>query len=96
MNLRQPDVNDLRAQAPGLPHFSAEKIVEYYQQLGELNVSPDDGCYPLGSCTMKFNPQVNDRAAGLPGFTQAHPQAPIEAVQGCLKSCIPSKNGLSR
>ena len=85
VKLRQPDACLLRTQAPGLPNFSVEQIIEYYQQLGALNVSPDDGCYPLGSCTMKFNPLVNDWAASLPGFTQAHPQAPIEAVQGCLE-----------
>ncbi|MFT4901353.1 MAG: glycine dehydrogenase [Lentimonas sp.] len=74
----------LRVGAPGLPKYSAEKVIEYYQQLGDLNVSPDDGCYPLGSCTMKYNPMVNDWAASLPGFTDVHPQAPVEDVQGCL------------
>jgi glycine dehydrogenase len=74
----------LRIGAPGLPKYSAEKVIKYYQQLGDLNVSPDDGCYPLGSCTMKYNPVVNDWAAGLPGFTDVHPQAPVEDAQGCL------------
>lgn len=74
----------LRLAAPGLPKYSAEEVIDYYQQLGDLNVSPDDGCYPLGSCTMKYNPMVNDWAAGLPGFTDVHPQAPVEDAQGCL------------
>ncbi|MFP4069536.1 MAG: aminomethyl-transferring glycine dehydrogenase subunit GcvPB [Opitutales bacterium] len=74
----------LRQSAPGLPGFPSEQVVDYYRRLGELNVSPDDGCYPLGSCTMKYNPKVNDWAAGLPGFTDIHPQAPIEDAQGCL------------
>lgn len=74
----------LRASAPGLPAYSAAEVIEYYSKLGDLNVSPDDGCYPLGSCTMKYNPLVNDWAAGLPGFTDVHPQAPIEDAQGCL------------
>ena len=74
----------LRAAAPGLPRYSADEVVAYYQQLGHLNVSPDDGCYPLGSCTMKYNPRVNDWAASLPGFTDIHPQAPVDDAQGCL------------
>lgn len=73
-----------RLVAPGLPTYSAEEVITYYQRLGDLNVSPDDGCYPLGSCTMKYNPKVNDWAAGLPGFTDVHPQAPVEDAQGCL------------
>jgi len=75
----------LRAEAVGLPSFGTEAVKAYYNRLGELNVSPDDGCYPLGSCTMKYNPHINDWAAGLPGFTGAHPQAPVEDVQGCLE-----------
>ena len=74
----------MRPVAPGLPSYSADEVIAYYKQLGSLNVSPDDGCYPLGSCTMKYNPKVNDWAAGLPGFTDIHPQAPVEDVQGCL------------
>lgn len=74
----------LRKQAPGLPSHSAKEVISYYKDLGSLNVSPDDGCYPLGSCTMKYNPRVNDWAACLPGFTDIHPQAPVEDAQGCL------------
>lgn len=75
---------DLRQQPPGLPRYTTDEVIDYYRRLGDLNVSPDDGCYPLGSCTMKYNPKVNDRTAGLPGFTNVHPQAPVEDVQGCL------------
>ena len=74
----------LRAKAPGLRAYPAAEVIDYYNKLGDLNVSPDDGCYPLGSCTMKYNPMVNDWAAGLPGFTDIHPQAPVEDAQGCL------------
>jgi len=73
-----------RQVAPGLPSYSADEVIAYYKRLGDLNVSPDDGCYPLGSCTMKYNPKVNDWAASLPGFTDIHPQAPVEDAQGCL------------
>ncbi len=68
-----------------LPSYSDEELQTYFLQLGELNVSPDDACYPLGSCTMKYNPYINEWAANLPGFTQAHPQAPSEDIQGCLE-----------
>ncbi|MGE9294375.1 MAG: aminomethyl-transferring glycine dehydrogenase subunit GcvPB [Puniceicoccales bacterium] len=82
-----PDVSAsaLREGAVGLPSFGYDEVLAYYKKLGALNVSPDDSPYPLGSCTMKYNPFVNDEAAALPGFTQAHPQAPIDDVQGCLK-----------
>lgn len=80
----QVDPADLRLKAPGLPAYPAGEIIDYYRELGALNVSPDDGCYPLGSCTMKYNPKVNDWAASLPGFTDLHPQAPVEDAQGSL------------
>ncbi len=83
-DLKPIDQKQLRLEAPGLPSYSADEVVKYYESLGELNVSPDDGCYPLGSCTMKYNPKINDQAAGLSGFTNIHPQAPIEDVQGCF------------
>jgi glycine dehydrogenase len=75
---------DLRPAPLGLPEMSNDDIIQYYQSLGELNVSPDDACYPLGSCTMKYNPFINDWAASLPGFTDLHPQAPLEDAQGSL------------
>jgi glycine dehydrogenase len=75
----------LREGKAGLAHFSHGDLVAYYQKLGDLNVSPDDACYPLGSCTMKYNPYVNDWAANLPGFVNTHPQAPAEDAQGCLE-----------
>ncbi|MCC5835427.1 MAG: aminomethyl-transferring glycine dehydrogenase subunit GcvPB [Opitutales bacterium] len=77
--------NRTRATPVGLPNLGQETIAAYYDKLGSLNVSPDDGCYPLGSCTMKYNPYVNDWAANLPGFTDVHPQAPIDSAQGCLE-----------
>jgi glycine dehydrogenase len=82
--LRVVGATDARQQAPGLPSYTADEVIAYYKRLGALNVSPDDGCYPLGSCTMKYNPKVNDWAASLPGFTDIHPQAPVEDAQGCL------------
>ena len=74
----------LREDSPNLPSFSEDELENYYEKLAELNVSPDDGCYPLGSCTMKYNPLLNDWAAGLKGFSAVHPQAPLEDSQGPL------------
>lgn len=65
--------------------FGTEELFEYYQKLGKQNLSPDEGPYPLGSCTMKYNPEINDWAAGLDGFTHCHPQAPESDVQGNLE-----------
>ncbi len=74
----------LRSEPAGIPKLQSKDIISYYERLGKQNLSPDDGIYPLGSCTMKYNPYINDYAASLPGFTNAHPEAPLEDVQGCL------------
>lgn len=74
----------LRTDAPSIPQMKAKAIISYYEALGKQNLSPDDGIYPLGSCTMKYNPYINDYAASLPGFTDIHPEAPVEDIQGCL------------
>ncbi len=71
--------------AINLPNLSEKEIKDFYQKLNDLNVSPDDNIYPLGSCTMKYNPYINDYVASLPGFTDIHPQAPIEDAQGSLE-----------
>ncbi|MDD0852808.1 aminomethyl-transferring glycine dehydrogenase subunit GcvPB [Halobacteriovorax sp. GB3] len=68
-----------------LPNFSSQELKDFYDKLGELNVSPDDNIYPLGSCTMKYNPYINDYAAGLKGFTDLHPQSNVEDSQGALE-----------
>lgn len=75
----------LSTQAVNLPDFDEKTLANFYDKLGDLNVSPDDNIYPLGSCTMKYNPHINDWAAGLQGFTDVHPQAPEEDIQGCLE-----------
>ncbi|MFP5385816.1 MAG: aminomethyl-transferring glycine dehydrogenase subunit GcvPB [Bacteriovoracia bacterium] len=82
-----PKINSVmtRSDAPEIPRLESEDIIGYYRKLGEQNLSPDDGIYPLGSCTMKYNPYINDYAASLPGFTNVHPEAPVEDVQGCLE-----------
>lgn len=67
-----------------LPELSELDVVRHFTHLSQLNYSIDSGFYPLGSCTMKYNPRVNEEAARLPGFANLHPMQPIETVQGCL------------
>lgn len=68
-----------------LPNFTYHELCQFYLELGEQNVGPDDCLYPLGSCTMKYNPYINDYTAGLKGFTDLHPQAPLTDAQGSLE-----------
>ncbi len=68
-----------------LPELSQGQLVRYYTALSHLNFGVDSGTYPLGSCTMKYNPKVNDEVAGLPGFAGVHPLAPEVEVQGTLE-----------
>ena len=75
----------LRAEAADMPGFSAEEVRAYYKNLGQQNISPDNSIYPLGSCTMKYNPYLNDYCAAFDGFANSHPQAPEEDVQGNLE-----------
>lgn len=77
--------NLLRKDAVGLPNFKQDELKKFYDDLGNQNVSPDDNIYPLGSCTMKYNPYINDYAAGLPGITDLHPECPDEYAQGSLR-----------
>ena len=86
-NIEIPEIpaNFLRTSKVGLPNFSLEELKTYYTELSDQNVSPDDSIYPLGSCTMKYNPYINDYAAGLPGITDLHPEAPLEDAQGSLE-----------
>lgn len=74
-----------RKDSVDLPNFELSELKKFYTELGELNVSPDDNIYPLGSCTMKYNPYINDYAASLPGFTDLHPQSVDEDSQGSLE-----------
>ena len=72
-------------QPPALPRVSEREVVKHYTRLSQKNFSIDTGFYPLGSCTMKYNPKVNDWAAFLPGLAQIHPYQPESTVQGALK-----------
>ena len=73
----------LRAELP-LPDNSELEVIRHFTRLSQRNFSIDTGFYPLGSCTMKYNPRVNDAMANLPGFRDLHPFAPDELAQGAL------------
>jgi glycine dehydrogenase subunit 2 len=68
-----------------LPELSEVDIVRHYTRLSRRNFGVDVGFYPLGSCTMKYNPKVNENVAGLQGFTSLHPYVPEAAAQGNLQ-----------
>src|SRR6476646_4511886 len=74
-----------RATGPALPEMNEPDVVRHYVNLSQLNYAVDTGFYPLGSCTMKFNPKLNEWAARLPGFANLHPMAPDEVAQGTLQ-----------
>ncbi|WP_316978150.1 aminomethyl-transferring glycine dehydrogenase subunit GcvPB [Shumkonia mesophila] len=69
----------------GLPGLSEPEVVRHYLRLSQKNYSIDAGMYPLGSCTMKHNPRLNEKMARLPGFAGVHPLQPISTVQGALE-----------
>ncbi len=75
----------MRKSSCDFPAFDEKTIFDYFSELGEQNLSPDDAPYPLGSCTMKYNPYINDWAASLLGFTQLHPQTHYLNAQGSLE-----------
>jgi len=75
----------LRATPPALPELNEPEVVRHYVNLSQLNHAVDTGFYPLGSCTMKFNPKLNEWAARLPGFAALHPESPDEVAQGTLQ-----------
>lgn len=79
-----PDASLLRDDLD-LPEVSEGEIVRYFSQLSQLNFSIDHNFYPLGSCTMKYNPKLNDEIASLPGFADIHPLQPEATAQGAIR-----------
>ncbi len=75
----------LRSDLPGLPELSEVDVVRHFTRLSTWNAAVDLGLYPLGSCTMKYNPKVNEALARLPGFAAAHPMQPAALAQGFLE-----------
>ena len=91
-NLPKLDVNpsklpaeDLIRDELELPEISEAQLVRYFTSLSRYNYGVDTGFYPLGSCTMKYNPKWHEDVARLPGFTGIHPYQPVESVQGALQ-----------
>ncbi|MCP4719181.1 MAG: glycine dehydrogenase subunit 2 [Desulfobacteraceae bacterium] len=76
---------NLTGNAPDLPQLSELDVVRHYTRLSQWNFGVDSGMYPLGSCTMKYNPKTNEVQAARPGFAGAHPLAGDEFSQGALK-----------
>lgn len=75
----------LRTVAPELPEVSEVQAVRHFVGLSQRNYGVDSGFYPLGSCTMKYNPKINEDVVRLSGFASVHPYQPEETVQGCLE-----------
>jgi glycine dehydrogenase subunit 2 len=69
----------------GLPGLSEPQVVRHFTRLSQKNYAIDTGLYPLGSCTMKHNPRLNEKLARLPGFADLHPLQPASTVQGALE-----------
>jgi glycine dehydrogenase subunit 2 len=81
--------------APLLPELAERDLVSHYTRLAHRNFSIDEGFYPLGSCTMKYNPKVAETVAALPGFSRLHPAQPAEQVQGLLELVVGLEAGLA-
>ncbi len=79
-------LNGLRRKGTiGLPGLAEPQVVQHYTRLSQKNYAIDMGVYPLGSCTMKHNPRINEKVARLPGIGDLHPLQPVSTVQGALE-----------
>ncbi len=89
-----------RAKEAELPEVDEETVVRHYTNHSGNNFGVDNGFYPLGSCTMKYNPKINEEVAAMPGFNNLHPLQPIETAQGALsahdtlRKCLSALTGL--
>ncbi len=81
----------LAEERPPLPELSEPDIVRHYVNLSTQNMSVDAHFYPLGSCTMKYNPKRNERLAALPGIVDLHPYQPESTLQGILELLFDSQ-----
>ena len=85
----------LRSEAPALPEVDELTAVRHYTRMSTNNFGVDSGFYPLGSCTMKYNPKINDAVAALPGFARLHPLQPDTTAQGALEAYWKLQQSLS-
>ena len=89
-------LSGLRRRGPiGLPGLSEPEVIRHYVRLSRMNYAIDAGLYPLGSCTMKHNPRLNEKMARLPGFGDLHPLAPNSTTQGALELIAALMNWLT-
>ncbi len=77
--------NLLRTEGTGLPEVGENEVIRHFVNISVLNHHVDKGFYPLGSCTMKYNPKINEDIAGLPELTGLHPLQPEDSIQGALQ-----------
>lgn len=84
----------IRSEQPDLPEVSELELIRHYTGLSNRNFGIDSGFYPLGSCTMKYNPKINEDVARLDGFSNVHPLQPEESVQGALQVMYDLKESL--
>ena len=75
---------ELRRKTLNLPEIAEFEVVRHYVHLSQMNFGVDSGFYPLGSCTMKYNPKYADSIAGMPSFARMHPLTPETSSQGAL------------
>ena len=85
VEIKKPGEKDARQKELHLPQMSENDLCRHYTELAKKSHGVNDGFYPLGSCTMKYNPKINEDMAALPGFTEIHPLQPEHSVQGCLE-----------
>ncbi len=86
----------LRAEPTPVAEISERDLVAHFTRLSARQYSVDLGAYPLGSCTMKYNPKLCDEAASLPGLTDVHPAAPVSLIQGWLELLVDLDETLCR
>lgn len=94
-SIAQLPENLLRQEAPALPEVDELTVVRHYTNMSNNNFGVDSGFYPLGSCTMKYNPKINEEMAALPQFTALHPLQNVETVQGALAAYYQLQRSLS-
>jgi glycine dehydrogenase subunit 2 len=85
----------LRKDVEGIPNLTEPQVIRHYTRLSTWNYSLDGGFYPLGSCTMKYNPKINEAVAAMPGFANAHPYLPDKLGQGMLQLLFELQNDLT-
>lgn len=94
-SIAQLPENLLRQEAPALPEVDELTVVRHYTNMSNNNFGVDTGFYPLGSCTMKYNPKINEEMAAHPQFTALHPLQNVETVQGALAAYYQLQRSLS-